>query len=226
MNLVTRLAVALGGEPQEIDDARASVCGVDCRVRRHVLHRRLRRRRLLQKGDVVPVSRRLGPEPSRRPIDDRPHLFRLRTTTMGIVERVREHRPDPLGQLRRRRIGRFEQHLPLWMYVETFSNPFASKAAFSAGILIRFLPPTLIPRRRPTYRGIATPYHGGVDFGSDRSVAGRRPREKEETMSRLITVHVRNAGRRHAGRHRPIRTPGWFELDGWQQPSLDTVASL
>ena len=39
---------------------------------------------------------------------------------------------------------------PLWMYVETSSNPFSSKHALSAGILIRFFPPTLIPRKRAT----------------------------------------------------------------------------
>ena len=51
------------------------------------------------------------------------------------------------------------------MYVATFSSPFASKAAWSAGILMRFLPPTLIPRRRATYLVIAVVYHEGVDVG-------------------------------------------------------------
>jgi hypothetical protein len=40
--------------------------------------------------------------------------------------------------------------LPLWMYVVTSANPSASNAALSAGILIRFLPPTLMPRSRAT----------------------------------------------------------------------------
>src|SRR6266496_6583217 len=42
--------------------------------------------------------------------------------------------------------------LPLWMYVTTSSKPCFSKQTLSAVILIRLLPPTLIPRSSATYR--------------------------------------------------------------------------
>src|SRR3954471_3029037 len=42
--------------------------------------------------------------------------------------------------------------LPLWMYVTTSSRPCFSKQVLSAVILMRLLPPTLIPRNSATYR--------------------------------------------------------------------------
>src|SRR5687768_7793907 len=56
--------------------------------------------------------------------------------------------------------------LPLWMYVATSAKPCFSKQALSAAILIRLLPPTLIPRSSATYR----------DIDTDLSPAGRPER--------------------------------------------------
>jgi len=43
---------------------------------------------------------------------------------------------------------------PLWIYVRTSSKPFSSKQVFRPAMGTAFLPPTLIPRSRATYRAI------------------------------------------------------------------------
>src|SRR3954451_24266514 len=71
--------------------------------------------------------------------------------------------------------------LPLWMYVTTSSKPCFSKQVLSAVILIRLLPPTLIPRNSATYRFMSIDCyhtcdhaHGAPDIPAGRTVRSRR----------------------------------------------------
>src|SRR5215210_1090672 len=109
------------------------------------------------------------------------------------------------------RTGDENRTLPLWMYVETPSKPPASKQALSAGILIRFFPPTLIPRSSATcvvitpavyqWRGTARL----LDYDVARWLHQRRP-----PQLRLHDAHRRGPRlperRGAADRHAPLRS--------------------
>src|SRR3954469_825907 len=86
-------------EAREVEDADAGVRGVDGRIRSDGGERLRRRKRLLQEDHVGAVPRRLRPEALRRVPDDRVELpLAPDDNGRDVVERIREHRLDPLGE--------------------------------------------------------------------------------------------------------------------------------
>ena len=121
------------------------------RVRRNLPDRPLRCERSFRKrrrSDTRPAGSRTPPVRRRRSNASASGRGPLRSGCGRMTRRASPRSDRSSG--RSGDAGEANSTFPLWMYVATSANPFCSKHALSSGILIRFFPPTLIPRSSAT----------------------------------------------------------------------------